>query len=63
MVIVCAMNVGLMLPPIGVGFYIACKIGDTKPDLVMRAMWPYLLALLLGVIVIAAVPSISTMAL
>ena len=27
MVIVCAMNVGLMLPPIGVGFYIACRWG------------------------------------
>lgn len=32
MVVVCAMNVGLMMPPIGVGFYIACRIGDAKPD-------------------------------
>ena len=63
MVIVCAMNVGLMMPPIGVGFYIACKIGDAKPDEVMSAIWPYLAALILGVIVIAAVPWISTVAL
>jgi tripartite ATP-independent transporter DctM subunit len=60
MVIVCAMNVGLMMPPIGVGFYIACKIGGAKPDDVIGAIWPYLLALLVGVIVIAAVPWIST---
>ena len=63
MVIVCAMNVGLMLPPVGVGFYIACRIGDARPDEVIGAIWPYLAALLIGVIVIAAVPWISTVAL
>jgi tripartite ATP-independent transporter DctM subunit len=63
MVIVCAMNVGLMMPPIGVGFYVACRIGDAKPDEVMGAIWPYLVALLVGVVVIAYVPAISTMAL
>ena len=60
MVIVCAMNVGLMMPPIGVGFYVACRIGDAKPDEVMFAILPYIAALLVGVVVIAAVPSIST---
>ena len=63
MVIVCAMNVGLMMPPIGVGFYVACRIGGAKPDDVMGAIWPYLAALLVGVAVIAAVPAISTVAL
>lgn len=63
MVVVCAMNVGLMAPPIGVGFYIACRIGGASPDEVARAIWPYLAALVAGVIVIAAVPWISTVAL
>jgi tripartite ATP-independent transporter DctM subunit len=63
MVIVCAMNIGLMMPPIGVGFYVACRIGGAKPDDVMGAIWPYLAALLVGVAVIAAVPAISTVAL
>src|SRR5574343_15098 len=62
MVIVCAMNVGLMMPPIGVGFYVACRIGDAKPDEVMSAIWPYLVALMVGVVVIAAFPAISTIA-
>jgi tripartite ATP-independent transporter DctM subunit len=60
MVVVCAMNVGLMMPPIGVGFYVACRIGNAKPDDVMGAIWPYLAALLVGVVVIAAVPQLST---
>ena len=60
MVIVCAMNIGLMMPPIGVRFYVACRIGDAKPDDVMPAIWPYIAALLAGVVVIAMVPWLST---
>jgi tripartite ATP-independent transporter DctM subunit len=60
MVVVCAMNVGLMMPPIGVGFYVACRIGDAKPDDAMTAIWPYISALLVGVIVIAMFPWLST---
>jgi tripartite ATP-independent transporter DctM subunit len=63
MVVVTAMNIGLMMPPIGVGFYVACRIGDASPDDVMAAIWPYLLALLVGLVVIAGVPWISTVAL
>lgn len=60
MVIVTAMNIGLMAPPIGIGFYIACKIAKVPADAVMARIWPYLLALLIGLGVIAAVPWFST---
>ncbi|MDP3411299.1 TRAP transporter large permease subunit [Bosea sp. (in: a-proteobacteria)] len=60
MVVVTAMNIGLMTPPIGIGFYIACKIGNVSPDEAMGAIWPYLIALLAGLIVIAVVPGLST---
>lgn len=60
MVVVTAMNIGLMAPPIGIGFYIACKIANVSPDAVMGRIWPYLVALLIGLGVIAAVPAIST---
>ena len=63
MVVVTAMNIGLMLPPIGVGFYVACRIGNAPPDEVMGAIWPYIAALVVGLVVIAAVPWISTVAL
>lgn len=60
MVVVTAMNIGLMTPPIGIGFYIACKIGNVSPDEAMGAIWPYLVALLVGLAVIAVVPGLST---
>jgi tripartite ATP-independent transporter DctM subunit len=60
MVMVTAMNIGLMAPPIGVGFYLACKIGNVPPDEAIGAIWPYLVALIAGLVVIAIVPWIST---
>jgi tripartite ATP-independent transporter DctM subunit len=60
MVVVTSMNIGLMAPPIGIGFYIACKIGNVSPDEAMGAIWPYLIALIIGLLLIAAFPAIST---
>ena len=60
MVVVTAMNIGLMMPPIGVGFYVACRIGNVSPDEAMGAIWPYIVALIAGLLVIAYVPTIST---
>lgn len=60
MVVVTAMNVGLMTPPIGIGFYIACKIGNVPPDEAMGAIWPYIAALVVGLLLIAFIPALST---
>ncbi|ALM84150.1 TRAP transporter large permease subunit [Bordetella sp. N] len=60
MVVVVAMSIGLFAPPFGIGFYAACAIGKVTPDGVVRHMWRYLAVLVLGLIVIAAVPAIST---
>jgi len=63
MVVVTAMNIGLMMPPIGIGFYVACRIGDASPDEVMGAIWPYIVALIVGLLFIAGIPWLSTVAL
>ncbi|MBW9089566.1 TRAP transporter large permease subunit [Rhizobium wenxiniae] len=60
MVVVTAMNIGLIAPPIGIGFYIACKIGGVAPDEAMKAIWPYIGALLIGLFLIAVFPILST---
>jgi tripartite ATP-independent transporter DctM subunit len=60
MVVVSAMNIGLMTPPIGIGFYLACRIGNVSPDEAIGAIWPYLVALMVGLLFIAYVPWFST---
>ena len=60
MVVVLAMGIGLFAPPFGVGYYAACAIGRVSPDAAMRRIWPYLFAVLAGLLVVAAVPWFST---
>jgi TRAP-type C4-dicarboxylate transport system permease large subunit len=60
MVVILAMGVGLFSPPVGVGYYAACVIGRVDPGVAMRDIWPYLGALLIGLLVVAAVPWFST---
>jgi TRAP-type C4-dicarboxylate transport system permease large subunit len=59
MVVVLAMGLGLFAPPFGVGYYAACAIGRVPPDQGMRPILAYLLALLLGLAVVASVPWLS----
>ena len=60
MVAVLAMGLGLFAPPFGVGYYAACAIGRVSPDAGMRRIWPYLGALLAGLVLVAAIPWLST---
>ena len=59
MVVILAMGIGLFAPPFGVGFYAACAIGRVSPDAAMGRVWPYLGALLLALILVAALPWLS----
>jgi tripartite ATP-independent transporter DctM subunit len=60
MVVILAMGIGLFAPPFSVGYYAACAISRIHPDEGMRPILGYLLALILGLAIVAAVPWIST---
>ena len=60
MVVIFAMGLGLFAPPFGVGFFAACAIGKVNPDLAMKRVWVYLGALFAALVLITAVPWIST---
>ena len=59
MVVILAMGVGLFAPPFGVGYYAACAISRIHPDAGMRPIVGYILALLVGLVVIILVPWFS----
>ena len=59
MVVILAMGVGLFLPPFGVGYYAACAIGRVNPAEGIKPLWGYMIALLFGLALVAAVPWIS----
>lgn len=55
-VLLIAMGIGAFLPPVGVGFYVACAIMRTDIERASRAMIPYLLVLIVGLLIVAFVP-------
>ena len=59
MVVILAMGIGLFAPPFGVGYYAACAIGRVEPAEGMRPILAYMLALVIGTAIVAAVPWIS----
>jgi C4-dicarboxylate transporter DctM subunit len=58
-VVVAAMGIAFFLPPVGVGLTIAAGIGRVDIDDVSRNYVPYLVALLIGLALIAAFPAIT----
>ncbi|HQT68196.1 MAG TPA: TRAP transporter large permease subunit, partial [Acetobacteraceae bacterium] len=60
MVVVLSMGIGLFAPPFGLGYYAASTIARISPDAGMRRIWPYTAALVTGLLLVAAVPWIST---
>ena len=59
MIIILAMGVGLFAPPFGVGYYAACAIGRVDPAEGIKPIWGYMLALLIGLVIVAIFPWIS----
>lgn len=60
MVVILAMGIGLFAPPFGVGYYAACAIGRVAPDKGIRPIMGYLVSIAVGLLVVAAIPWLST---
>jgi tripartite ATP-independent transporter DctM subunit len=58
-IVILAMGIGLFAPPFGVGFYGACAIGKISPDDALWRIWPYIFALVVALVIVAAVPWLS----
>jgi len=60
MVVILAMGIGLFSPPFGVGYYGACAVSKINPDEGIKHIWAYVAALLVGLVIVAALPWLST---
>ena len=58
-VVVAATGVGLFLPPVGVGFFIACGIARISVDRATGAMMPYVVMMCLGLLIVILVPWVT----
>jgi tripartite ATP-independent transporter DctM subunit len=60
LVLIIAMGVGGFMPLAGVGFYVCCAIMRANIEAASRAMLPYLVVVLIGLLVVAFVPWFAT---
>jgi TRAP-type C4-dicarboxylate transport system permease large subunit len=54
------MGLGLFAPPFGIGYYMGCAIAGVPPEKAMRPVWTYLATIAAGILIIAAVPWITS---
>ncbi len=53
---IASLGIGLFLPPIGMGIFIACNFAEIDVGKVFRAFAPFLIVLLIGLFIITYVP-------
>lgn len=58
-VLVLAMGVGIFLPPTGIGFFASCSVMHASIEDTSKAVLPYMLALVAGILMLAYVPWFS----
>ncbi|MBN1848039.1 MAG: TRAP transporter large permease, partial [Deltaproteobacteria bacterium] len=59
--IILMMNLGLGLctPPVGSCLFVGCAIGNVRLEQAVKTMWPFYLAILVALMLVAFIPSIS----
>ena len=58
-VVILGMGIGLFAPPFGLGYYTACAIANVETTAGLKPIAGYLVALIVGLFVVAAVPWLS----
>lgn len=59
-IIMCVnLAIGLATPPVGPTLFVACKIADTSMEKITMAIWPFLLASVVALILITFIPWLS----
>ncbi len=60
-VLAISMGVGVFMPPIGIGYYVACAIGQSSVSATMRPSMLYTLFVIAGLVVVILFPQITVL--
>ena len=59
MVLAIAMGIGVFLPPLGIGYYVACTVGEAPVHHTMRPSFVYNAFLVAGLVVVVLFPGLT----
>jgi len=57
--LIMAIGIGIMMPPVGLGFYITCAVGEAPINASMKPSWIYNIFLILGLVVVILFPEVT----
>lgn len=52
--------IGMITPPMGIGLFVAAKVGGITPEEVLKASWQFFIPLIGGLMIISFVPEVTT---
>ena len=58
-VTVCALATGMATPPVGISLFASCSISKVTMGQISAKVWPFLIAMIIGLFVLVLVPEIS----
>lgn len=58
-IVVCALAIGFITPPVGLNLYVAAAMSGAHFAHIARAVWPYVVVLIVSLVVITFVPQLS----
>jgi C4-dicarboxylate transporter DctM subunit len=58
-VVICALSVGFMTPPLGENLFVASGIGGSSVEQIVARVWPFVIACTVAIFAIAFLPQIS----
>jgi tripartite ATP-independent transporter DctM subunit len=60
-VVICLnLVLGLLTPPVGIGLYIASSMSNTPPGVILKSLWPFLLAVAFVLVLLSYFAGLST---
>lgn len=60
-VVICLnLVLGLLTPPVGVGLYIASSMSGASPGVILKSLWPFLIAVAIVLVLLSWFPEITT---
>ena len=60
-VVICInLIMGLLTPPVGAGLFVSAAVSGLKPERIMLALWPFLLATVIVLLVLILEPRLTT---
>ncbi len=54
-----AMGIGVFMPPVGIGYYVACAIGNAPVNATMRPSLTYMMFIVMGLMVVILFPQLT----